>query len=48
MAVTIGTIGPYLESEDFETYVDRVELYFDANSIADKQKGFHFSFSCSL
>ena len=38
MAVTIGSIGPYLESEDFETYVDRVELFFDANSIADNKK----------
>ena len=33
-----ATIGPYLESEDFETYVDRVELFFDANSIADNKK----------
>ena len=38
MSATIGTIGPYQESEDFETYVDRVELFFDANSIADDKK----------
>ena len=33
MAATIGSIGHYVESEEFETYVDRVELFFDANSI---------------
>lgn len=38
MAATIGTIGPYQESEDFDTYVDRVELFFEANSIDDAKK----------
>ena len=38
MAATIGTIGPYVDSEDFETYVDRVELFFEANSIAEDKK----------
>ena len=38
MAATIGSIGHYVESEEFETYVDRVELFFDANSINDEKK----------
>lgn len=35
---TIGSIGPYVESEDFETYVDRVEMFFDANSVVNAKK----------
>ena len=38
MAATIGVIAPCEESEDFETYVDRVELFFLANSIDDEKK----------
>lgn len=38
MALTIGNIGIYEESEDFETYVDRVEFFFDANSIDNAKK----------
>ena len=38
IAATIGSIGHYIESKEFETYVDRVELFFDANSINDGKK----------
>ena len=34
----IGSIGPYEDSEDFETYVDRVELFFTANAVGDGLK----------
>ena len=34
----IGSIGPYVESEDFETYVDRIEMFFDANSVVNAKK----------
>ena len=31
----LGSIGPYSESEDFEIYAERVNLYFEANEIPD-------------
>ena len=34
----IGSIGPYNESEDIDTYIDRVELFFVANSVPDDKK----------
>lgn len=38
MATIIGSIGPYEETEDFDTYIDRVELFFHANDIDDAKK----------
>ena len=38
MALTFGNIGIYEESEDFETYVDRVEFFFEANSVDAAKK----------
>ena len=37
MAARISVIASYDESEDFETYVYRVELFFLANSINDEK-----------
>ena len=34
----IGNVGPYDESEKFSTHVDRVKLYFEANSIAENKQ----------
>ncbi|XP_064653028.1 uncharacterized protein K02A2.6-like [Lineus longissimus] len=34
----IGSVGPYNETEDFETYLERVNLFFDANAVANEKK----------
>ena len=34
----IGNVGPYDESEKFATYVDRVQLFFEANAIEERKQ----------
>ena len=34
----IGNIGPYEESENISTYIDRVKLYFKANGISQEKQ----------
>ena len=40
----IGNVGSYNEAEEeFESYVSRVELFFDVNSIAEDKRVPSFS-----
>ena len=34
----IGNVSAYDESENFETYIDRIELFFAANDIKDAKR----------
>ena len=34
----IGNVSAYDESENFETYIDRIELFFAANDITDAKQ----------
>ena len=38
MAGLIGTIGPFMEDESWEAYVERLVLYFQVNGIADVKR----------
>ena len=38
MAGLIGSIGPYVDSEGCDSYVERLNLYFDVNDINEGKR----------
>ena len=38
MAGLIGSIGPYVDNERWDSYVERLNLYFDVNDIIENKR----------
>ena len=38
MAGLVGSIGPYVDSEGWDSYVERLNLYFDVNDINEGKR----------